>query len=366
MPLYMDVHIIPGIKARDVAEAHRKDVQLQEEHHCKCMTYWIDEERENVFCLIDAPDKECVVAMHHKAHGLVPHKIIEVNPELVQSFLGRLYDPENAVTTDDGLKVFHDPSFRIILFISIKDPVLLRHELGIEKAKELLSNCTNLIRQQLTAFDGREVEHPGNGFLASFTGAAQALSCAFTIQQLTQQSELMVVDLKLAVNAGEPIAMVNHLFGDTIQFARQLCFITNDSKIAVASLVKELTSNDQFQKPAGNMVTLVPQDEELLSSLFNKLEENWQNANFTVTEFCQAMAMSQSQLYRKTIELTGKSPNVLLKEFRLEKAKELMNKQRYNISQITFDTGFTSPSYFTKCFKSHYGLLPMAYMELLR
>jgi AraC-like DNA-binding protein len=242
----------------------------------------------------------------------------------------------------------------------------LRHELGIEKANELLSNCTNLIRQQLTAFDGREVEHPGTGFLASFTGAAQALSCAFTIQQLTQQPELMVVDLKLAVNAGEPVANVNHLFGDTIQFARQLCFITSDSKIAVAALVKELTIKDQLQKPAGNMVTLVPQDEELLGLLFNKLEENWQNADFTVSEFCQAMAMSQSQLYRKTIELTGKSPNVLLKEFRLEKAKELMNKQRYNISQITFDTGFTSPSYFTKCFKSHYGLLPMAYLELLR
>jgi AraC-like DNA-binding protein len=364
MPLFMDVHIIPGIKARDVAEAHRKDVQLQEEHHCKCMTYWIDEERENVFCLIDAPDKECVVAMHHKAHGLVPNKIIEVNPELVQSFLGRLYDPEHSVATDDGLKVFHDPSFRIILFISIKDPVLLRHELGIEKANGLLSNCTTLIRQQLNAFDGREVEHPGNGFLASFTAASRALSCALAILQL--KSEVEAAELKIAVNAGEPIAKVNHLFGDTIQFARQLCFITNASKIAVASLVKELTIKDHFQRTADNIIILVPQDEVLLDLLFNKLEENWQNPDFTVSEFCQAMAMSQSQLYRRTIELTGKSPNVLLKEFRLEKAKELMNKQRYNISQITFDTGFTSPSYFTKCFKSHYGLLPMAYLELLR
>ena len=77
------------------------------------------------------------------------------------------------------------------------------------------------------------------------------------------------------------------------------------------------------------------------------------------------MAMSQSQLYRKTIELTGLSPNVFLKEFRLEKAKELMSKQRYSISQITYDAGFTSPSYFTKCFKKNYGLLPMAHLDLL-
>jgi AraC-like DNA-binding protein len=77
------------------------------------------------------------------------------------------------------------------------------------------------------------------------------------------------------------------------------------------------------------------------------------------------MAMSKSQLYRKTISLTGLSPNLLLKEFRLEKAKELMKKQHYNIAQITFDSGFTSASYFTKCFKRKYGLLPMAYLDLL-
>ena len=77
------------------------------------------------------------------------------------------------------------------------------------------------------------------------------------------------------------------------------------------------------------------------------------------------MAMSKSQLYRKTIALTGLSPNILLKEFRLERAKQLMKKQRYNIAQITFDSGFTSPSYFTKCFKKQFGLLPMAYLDLL-
>jgi AraC-like DNA-binding protein len=171
--------------------------------------------------------------------------------------------------------------------------------------------------------------------------------------------------LKIGINAGEPVSTINKLFGDTIQFARQLCFITSDARIAVASVVKELAIKDHFKKPVSNILTLTPPDEILLEMLFSKLEENWQNPDFTVSEFCQAMAMSQSQLYRKSVELTGLSPNVFLKEFRLEKAKELMNKQRYNISQITFDAGFTSPSYFTKCFKKNYGLLPMAYLDLL-
>jgi AraC-like DNA-binding protein len=110
---------------------------------------------------------------------------------------------------------------------------------------------------------------------------------------------------------------------------------------------------------------LSPQDEAILSQLFNKLDENWQNAEFDVDDYCKAMAMSKSQLYRKTISLTGYSPNILLKEYRLERAKELMKKQFYNVAQITFESGFSSPSYFTKCFKKKFGLLPMSYIEML-
>ncbi|MBA2249153.1 MAG: DUF4242 domain-containing protein [Chitinophagaceae bacterium] len=121
----MDVHIVPGVKAKDVAAAHNKDLLHQEEFGCTCMTYWIDEERENIFCLIDAPDKDAVKEMHRSAHGLIPNKIIEVSKTLVSSFLGRIYDPESAEVTD-GLKIFSDPSFRILLVTKITDPNLVR------------------------------------------------------------------------------------------------------------------------------------------------------------------------------------------------------------------------------------------------
>src|SRR5260221_2593338 len=130
MPIYMDVHNVPGVEAQDVAEAHRKDMLIQDEHHCKCITYWIDEERGNAFCLIEAPSEDKVVEIHTKAHGLVPNKIIEVSNDIVKSFLGRIYDPEEATVLDNGLKVFSDSAFRILLVIETTDPVLLQHELG--------------------------------------------------------------------------------------------------------------------------------------------------------------------------------------------------------------------------------------------
>jgi AraC-like DNA-binding protein len=365
MPIYMDVHIVPGVKARDVAEAHRKDILVQEEHECKCLTYWIDEERENIFCLIDAPCKEAVEEMHHRAHGLIPNKIIEVNSRLVESFLGRIYDPAETEITDDGLKVFKDPSFRILLVTKITDPVLLQYKSGPENANALLNNHNNIIRKNLALHGGREVEHKGTGFIISFTSAAKAISCALAIQKDLPLTDAEVIGFRIGINAGEPVEKSNKLFGDTIQLAGLMCAIAQNFQISVASSVKELVSNDHFQNEGNNFLTLAPHDETLLELLFSKLEENWQNPDFNVADYCQVMTMSKSQLYRKTIDFFGLSPNLLLKEFRLEKAKELMKKKRYTISQITFDSGFTSPSYFTKCFKKKYGLLPMTYLDLL-
>jgi AraC-like DNA-binding protein len=365
MPIYMDVHIVPGVKAKDVAEAHRMDILVQDEHECKCMTYWIDEERENIFCLIEAPTKDAVEEMHKKAHGLVPNKIIEVNSKLVESFLGRIYDPSETEISDDGLKVFSDPSFRILLVTKIIDPVLLQYKLGDEKANELLNQHNNIIRKNLAIHGGREVEHRGTGFISSFTLASKAVSCALAIQKDMPDTVADVTGFRIGINAGEPVGKTNKLFGDAIQVAGYMCTIAKNFQVAIASSVKELVSKDYFQNKENNILTLAPQDEILLELLFNKLEENWQDSEFDINDYCQAMTMSKSQLYRKTISLTGLSPNQLLKEFRLEKAKELMKKQRYTISQITFDSGFTSPSYFTKCFKKKYGLLPMAYLDLL-
>ena len=339
----MDIHIIPGVKARAVAEAHQKDMLIQGEHDCKCMTYWIDEERENVFCLIEASGKEAVEEMHSRAHGLVPNKIIEVSSSLVESFLGRIYDPAEAAITGDGLKVFHDPSFRILMVTTIIDPVLLQYKIGVEKANELLCRHNEVIRKNLSNFEGREVEHNGTGFIGSFSSAAKAVSCALAVQKDLTDAGADATGFRIAINAGEPVSKTDRLFGDTIQSAGYMCTIAENCQVVVAPAVKELVSKDNFQRP-GNIKTLAPADAVLLELLFNKLEENWQNPGFNVTDYCQAMAMSKSQLYRKTTGLAGLSPNLLLKEFRLEKAKELMKKQRYTISQITFDSGFTSPS----------------------
>ena len=178
----------------------------------------------------------------------------------------------------------------------------------------------------------------------------------------------VVTDLsafRITISGGEPVAQSDDLFGDTIQLATNMYNVGKDFPIVISSVVDELTANDFFHERQRQILSLSRQDENLLTLLFNKLEENWQNPDFHVADYCRSIAMSSSQLYRKTMTLCGLSPVLLLKEFRLEKARELIKKQHHNISEITFIAGFTSPSYFTKCFKKKYNILPATYIELL-
>jgi hypothetical protein len=79
MPLFMDVHNhIPGLTKDAVAGAHQKDLETQDKHGAKYLKYWFNEGTGQVFCLVEAPDKESAIRVHREAHGLVADEIIEV------------------------------------------------------------------------------------------------------------------------------------------------------------------------------------------------------------------------------------------------------------------------------------------------
>jgi len=79
MPLYMDMHTMAGgVTLEDVAEAHRKDLEVQGKHGVDYKAYWVDESSGKVFCLVEAPSAEAARNVHAEAHGLVADDIWEV------------------------------------------------------------------------------------------------------------------------------------------------------------------------------------------------------------------------------------------------------------------------------------------------
>lgn len=358
----MDLHIVPGVNAKDVAEAHRQDVYLEKDHSCKCLTYWVDEMRGHVFCLIDAPSKETVYELHNRSHGLVPHKIIEVQPDFVQSFLGRITDPADAPLTDHGLLLIDETSYRMIMSVQLPDAVLLQHENGTDEAKKILQQSINTIRSEISSKNGKEALQESNCIIGSFITAEKAVAAGLAIHQQLKQ---LHNNYRISIHAGEPVTQHDKLFGETLQFLHRMHFLQRKEPVGISASVRELVAKELMHKTEEDLFSLTAADEQLLNALFNALEEKYTEADFQMDEYAQSLAMSQSQLYRKTTALTGYSPNDLLKEYRLAKAIERLKKGNQNITEITFDCGFNSPSYFTKCFKKKFGLLPLTYHELL-
>ncbi len=105
-------------------------------------------------------------------------------------------------------------------------------------------------------------------------------------------------------------------------------------------------------------------DQQFILKIIKYTQENIKETNLNVEKLADEFNLSRSQLYRKIKTLTGLTANELIRKIRLERAKELLEESTApSVSEISFNVGFSSPSYFSKCFKSHFGILPKEVKE---
>jgi class 3 adenylate cyclase len=246
MPLYMDIHNLPeGTTAEDVAKAHAKDLETQRKYGVEYSKYWVNEKAGKVFCLVHAPDAESAEHVHREAHGLVAEKLIEIQPELAEGFLG------SAETNDAGAVLFpggaahaRDPGIRTVLFTDVVDSTNFTQSLGDDAALALLGVHDTIVREALSALGGREVKHTGDGIMASFVSPAGAVRCAIQIQrELARHDEAnpeRAIKVRVGAAAGEPVEQNNDLFGSTVQLASRLCAHAQPEQILVSNAIAEL------------------------------------------------------------------------------------------------------------------------------
>jgi class 3 adenylate cyclase len=244
MPYYMDIHTVPGATAEDVRQAHEADLAMQDKHGVCCIKYWMNEQAGKVFCLFDAPSAEAAVAVHGEAHGLMPEKIIEIDPDMVDGFLGKgPVDPAGAVRLP-GNGRSRDSAVRSIMFTDLVDSTAVTESLGDDAAMELVKTHDGIVRAALDEFEGCEVKHLGDGIMASFISAVSAVRCACRIQgefgrHRDERPELPLA-LKIGAAAGEPVEQGNDLFGSTVQLAARLCSHAGAGQIVVSTGLAEL------------------------------------------------------------------------------------------------------------------------------
>src|SRR5215813_9659784 len=166
MPLYIDIHELGKVTAEDVAKAHAADVKLQAQYGVEYLKYWFNESCGKAFCLVDAPDPETARKVHREAHGLVAEKLIEVQPEVAESFLGGTeVNPLGAVLLPGGKPDERDPGIRTVLFTDIVGSTSLTQQLGDEAAMEVVHLHDQIVHDSIAAWNGREVKHTGDGIM---------------------------------------------------------------------------------------------------------------------------------------------------------------------------------------------------------
>lgn len=248
MPLYMDRHDAAEVVAapEDVYAAHLLDLAVQEKHGVHYLTYWMDPDRGNVFCLVEAPSIDAANAVHKEAHGLIANEIIPVDQNTVSDFLGRLTDPTGTSPTQP----IADSAFRTILFTDLEGSTRLTQRLGDDAAMAFVHNHNDIVRSALRGNDGCEVKHTGDGIMASFSSVTRAIDSSLVIQREFHRHNSdrpdEAIRVRVGLSAGEPVHEGGDMFGAVVQLARRICDIAEPSTILTSNAVRELCLGKAF------------------------------------------------------------------------------------------------------------------------
>ena len=246
MPLYMDIHTVdPDTPWEELAGAHMKDVDAQVAYGVDYQKYWFNRERGKLFCLVDAPNEHAAHCVHREAHGLVAEKLIEVDPELLDGFLGGtgVNDAGAALVPGANDQSDRDTGVRAVMFTDIVDSTKVTSDLGDDAAMSVVRLHDMIVRASLAAHRGCEIKHTGDGIMAAFLSAASAVRCACHIMKsvgISQRTEAPPLALRIGISAGEPVEENNDLFGSTVQLASRLCGSAQPGEVLVSNVVSDL------------------------------------------------------------------------------------------------------------------------------
>ena len=224
-----------------------RDAAIQDSYGVHYVKYWLNESRGKVFCLCTAPNAEAAVQVHQDAHGLIPERIIEVDPDLADGMLG------GGTVASTGAVLLErsgalDPGLRTILFTDIVGSTELTQRLGDRAALEILDVHDGIVRDALARTRGREVKHLGDGLMGVFVSADDAIECASQVHAALRDAAPRTVEIRVRIGgaAGEPIERSGDFFGTTVQLAARLCVQAQPGQTLVSSSVVDLCTQGRF------------------------------------------------------------------------------------------------------------------------
>ena len=115
--------------------------------------------------------------------------------------------------------------------------------------------------------------------------------------------------------------------------------------------------------PAPSEIVITSLDEKLIEKAIKYVEDNMSRTELSVEELSRELGMSRVHLYKKLLQITGKTPIEFIRVIRLKRAAQLLRESQLHVSEVAFEVGFNNPKYFSRYFKDEFGVLPSVYQE---
>ncbi len=260
----------------------------------------------------------------------------------------------------------------------------------ITPSDDISSSLEELVAQYVTQYRGRIIQFNYGTFIAIFEGPSKAVHCFLDMIGAIKSSNKQ---LSVGIHIKEvPLDEAHFISPETEYFMVSILGLASPNQILVTQTVKylltgaglnistyrsmiEATSGESYllfnvsdylepNKKSDNLPRSVyPQSGSFLENVLQCIDANLGNEMFGVETLCKEIGISERQLQRKLKAITNKSPNQLISSVRLHRAKELVLKNQHNISEVTYQIGFSSPAYFTKSFKREFGIIPSSLLQ---
>lgn len=351
MRLFMDFHSIDSdaFTEEDMYRAHLRDVAVQNKHGLIYKRYYLNLHQKTAFCLVESPSKEACIESHKEAHGIGACNVIEVSRENeFIPFLGEGDQNEQdlALTLSGDI----DSGFRTIMLVDFLQLT--------ETQKSIGPKIIDVIKQ----YRGSIIKVPSEKHMASFIDAGDAISCALHLYKYFGSFDQNFL-YSLAMATGRPVdEHSTNLFQETKTKVNIMSRFGIKHGVYMDLETKISASRGQdFSKIDASMVTVLNQvSYNEIQKLENLLLKNLSNSNFKSEDLIKQLGLSKSQAYRKISSLVGLPPNKLVSEIRLIHAARALKKGGKTVSEIAYESGFSSPTYFTRVFRNRFNILPNA------
>ncbi|WP_268125286.1 alpha/beta fold hydrolase [Roseivirga pacifica] len=256
--------------------------------------------------------------------------------------------------------------------------------------KPLTAKAEESVKKYVYQYRGRIIAFNEEGFIATFEGPSKATHASIEIVKSLRRYNLPVsVGIHIREGAVDESHFVNKTTQRFIEFildyggpnqilitqgvkyllsgaglnmslSKTTVDPVNEEPLALFSVIDSLSGavNDEL-RPLSNS----PKNDSFIENVLQCIDEHLGNESFGVEMLCREIGVSERQLQRKLKAITNKSPNQLISSVRLHRAKELILAGKLNIAEIAYQTGFSNPSYFSKCFKKEFGTSPSIFMQ---